>query len=395
VSPAAALVAACVLAAPVRVGLDVVDAEAGRPLVGKRVGLVANGASVTLDGRHAVEVLRSRGVNVVRLFAPEHGFRGHRAAGESVASGRDAPSGLPVVSLYGARRRPLREDVADLDALVVDLQDAGVRFYTYESTLLLCLAAAAEFGLELVVLDRPNPLGGERMAGPLAAAERRESFVSMAPGPLIHGLTLGELARLANAHRAPATRLTVVAMRGWHREMSWADTGRAWVPASPNLRSAEAVLAYPGLALLEASNVSEGRGTLTPFLLFGAPWLEMASLTLPRVPGFSLEATGFTPRAALLDPSPKYRDVLCSGARVRVTDAHLADPWRLGLALVTSLARRRGFEWLRHGAALDALLGTTSLREALERGDDTEDLAGADAAARAAFAVVRRPALLY
>ena len=245
------LALAALLAAPVEVGLERLEAEHGGALRGKRVGLVAHAASVTRDGRPAADVLRASGVQVVRLFTPEHGLLGQAGAGEKVQDGLDPRTGLPVVSLYGAKQAPSADDLRGLDALVFDLQDAGVRFYTYGATLLLCLEAAGEAGVELVVLDRPNPLGGERVEGPVAETV---SFLSRLPGPLLHGLTLGELARLANARRERPTRLTVVAMRGWTRAMLWDDTGRPWPTPSPNLRSAEAALAYPGTCLLEATN---------------------------------------------------------------------------------------------------------------------------------------------
>ncbi len=179
-------------------GLERVEAEKGAPLRGRRVGLLAHAVSLAADGRHAIDVLRGAGVDVVRLFGPEHGLRGLAAAGEAVEGGVDAASGLPVISLYGARTKPSPEDLRGLDVLVVDLQDAGVRFYTYASTMLLCLEAAAEAGLEVVVLDRPNPLGGERVEGPERDPAMPYSLVSAAPGPLVHGLTLGEMARLVD-----------------------------------------------------------------------------------------------------------------------------------------------------------------------------------------------------
>jgi len=200
-------------ATTVRVGLETLEADAGAPLAGKRLGLVVHAASVTADGRHAVDVARGLGLNVVRLFSPEHGLRGQAAAGEHVADGRDAASGLPVVSLYGEHRKPSPADLAGLDALVFDLQGAGVRFYTYVSTLLLCLEAAAEADVEFVVLDRPNPLGGERVEGPVAAPRDvvpasflPPNFLNLAPGPLVHGLTLGEMARYVNARRERPAR---------------------------------------------------------------------------------------------------------------------------------------------------------------------------------------------
>lgn len=381
----------------VRVGLEQVEADAGGVLRGKRLGLVVQRASVTSDGRHAVDVLRDQGLGVVRLFAPEHGLRGQAAAGVFVPDGIDERSGLPVVSLYGKKNQPEAADLAGLDALVFDVQDAGVRFYTYVSTMLLCMEAAAEAGIEFVVLDRPNPLGGERVEGPLRGSTDAVplSLVSRAPGPLVHGLTVGEMARFVNARRATPARLTVVPMLGWRRSMTWRDTGRPWVDTSPNIRSPDAVLAYPGSALLEASNVTEGRGTDAPFLLIGAPWLPSARLAAGvSASGFALEPVSFTPRASEAAPAPKHRDEPCAGVRVRVTDAAAVRPYALGVALLHALRREPEFRWRRDGA-LDWLVGTQTLRKALERGDSVQAILDADAADIEAFRRDRIPALLY
>lgn len=381
--------------AAVQVGLDRIAAGDAAPLAGKRLGLVAHAASVTTDGRHAIAVLREQGLDLVRLFSPEHGLRGLAAAGESVPSGIDGESGLPVVSLYAGHPQPTAEDLAGLDALVFDLQDAGVRFYTYASTLLLCLDAAAEADIELIVLDRPNPLGGRRVAGPRRATPQEVplSLVSRAPGPLVHGLTMGEMARHANARRARPARLTVVPMAGWRREMTWPATGRRWVAPSPNLRSAEAALAYPGIALLEATNVSEGRGTEAPFLRIGAPWLDPAQVAV-TVPGFRLVPTRFTPRASPEAPDPKYRDVECEGFRIEVTDPDVADGYRLGIELLRELSRQPRFEWLRGGEALTWLTGTPEvLLEVRRRGG--ESIAGSSMEGADAWWHETRSALLY
>jgi uncharacterized protein YbbC (DUF1343 family) len=388
-------------AEPVRVGLERLSADAGKVLDGKRLGLIVHAASVTADGRHAIDVLRGRDLRVVRLFAPEHGLRGRAAAGEAVDGGIDEASGLPVVSLYGERRKPGPEDLEGLDALVFDLQDAGVRFYTYVSTLILCLQAAADAGLDFVVLDRPDPLGGERVEGPVAAPRGvvPESFVNMAPGPLVHGLTMGEMARYVNARLARPARLTVVPMDGWTRTMTWADTGRPWVAPSPNLRSAAAALAYPGTALLEATNVSEGRGTSSPFLLLGAPWLTSMDLRLlvrePRQPGFELSVTSFTPTGSPAAPSPKYLDRECNGLRVEVVDPAKVQPYRLGLELLRALARRPGFEWARDGEALTWLLGTPRVSQGLKGGMSVDEILAADAEDHASWRRDRGAALLY
>src|SRR5687768_11642350 len=212
----------------VRIGAEQLDSPAGRRLRGLRVGLIANAASVTHDGRPSVRALRAHGVEVVRLFAPEHGFRGRGAAGALQRDGR--AFGVPVVSLYGAHKAPTAHDLRGLDALVYDLQDVGVRFYTYVSTEILAMRAAARAGVPFVVLDRPNPLGGELVAGPVRRGP--ETFVATAPGPLVYGLTSGETARYVNAHMRPRARLTVIRLRGWRRDMTWSQTGRRWTPPS-------------------------------------------------------------------------------------------------------------------------------------------------------------------
>ena len=355
------------------------DGSALDHLAGKRLGLVVHAASVTADGRHAIDVLTGHGLDVTRLFSPEHGLRGRAAAGEKVESGHDPVTGLPVISLYGEVHKPRSEDLAGLDVLVFDLQGAGVRFYTYVSTLILVLEAAAENDLEVVVLDRPNPLGGRRVEGPLAAPRDvvPASFVNMAPGPLVHGLTMGEMAFTINAGRLDPTELGVVAMAGWSREMTWADTGRPWVSPSPNLRSAEASLAYPGVALLEATNVSEGRGTAEPFLVFGAPWLAGESLEI-AVPGFELEPVRFTPRKSSSAPWVKHADVECAGWKVVVIDPSVAEPYRLGVELVTALSRLPDFEWRREGEALTWLLGTDRVFADLASGRSAAAIVAAD-----------------
>jgi len=380
----------------VEVGLERVESDKGAPLRGRRVGLLGHAVSVAADGRHAIDVLRGSGVEVVRLFGPEHGLRGLAAAGEEVAGGTDAASGLPLVSLYGGKTKPTPEDLRGLDALVVDLQDAGVRFYTYASTMLLSLEAAADAGLEVVVLDRPNPLGGERVEGPRRDPAMPFSLVSAAPGPLVHGLTLGEMARIADGTRGKPGRVSVVPMRGWSRGMTWADTGRPWVNPSPNLRSAEAAIAYPGTCLLEATNASEGRGTEAPFLLVGAPWMKPEAVAREAAtPGFALEPTTFTPAASAAAPTPKLQGEACQGLRVRVTDAAAARPWTLGLRLLVALRRHPEFAWVREGAWLDTLSGTKAVRVALERGDGVDAIVASEAPAIESWRRERAASLLY
>ena len=382
----------------VHVGLEQVEADHGAPLKGKKIGLIAHAASVTADGRRAVDVMRALGVEVVRLFAPEHGAQGKAAAGEKVGDALDPIARVPIVSLYGEKNKPSAEDLEGLDALVFDLQDGGVRFYTYVSTMILAMEAAGEAGIEFVVLDRPNPLGGERVEGP--DSDPRDavpaSLVNTAPGPLVHGLTAGEMAQFVNGSLSKAVKLTVVPMRGWKRTMVWTDTGRPWLAPSPNLRSPEAALIYPGTALLEGTNVSEGRGTDTPFLLVGAPWLKPEAV-IPSLPatGLTLETATFTPAPSPAAPEPKYAGQPCAAIRITVKDAAGVMPYKLGVGLLRTLKGQAGFEWLRDGAAIDRLVGTRKLRAAIDRGDPIEAILAADLPTIEAFRKARQKSLLY
>jgi uncharacterized protein YbbC (DUF1343 family) len=384
-------------AAGVRIGLEVLESDGAGPLRGRRVGVLLHACSVTSAGRGVVEVLGRAGLDVRRLFTPEHGRAGRAAAGEKVPDGVDPETRLPLVSLYGTRTAPAREELAGLDALVVDLQDAGVRFYTYVSTMLQCLEAAGQAGIELVVLDRPNPLGGERVEGPRGELPESgpRSLLNWAPGPLVHGLTLGEMARYVNDVSRVPSRLRVVTMSGWRRDMVFADTGREWIAPSPNLRSAEAALAYPGTCLLEATTVTEGRGTEAPFLLVGAPWVRADEWARAvRVPGYAVEPARFTPRASPAAPQPKHEGVACAGLRVRVTDARIVEPYRLGVTLLHTIRVQPGFAWRAEGA-LDRLVGTPRLRESLDRGAGVDEIVAADAAEIRAYRPARASSLLY
>jgi uncharacterized protein YbbC (DUF1343 family) len=380
----------------VQVGLERLGEGEAQILESKRIGLVVHAASVTVEGRHAIDVLQSLDLDVVRLFSPEHGLRGRAAAGEQVESGLDPVSGLPVVSLYGADRQPTPEDLEGLDVLVFDLQGAGVRFYTYVSTMMLCLEAAGAASLEFVVLDRPNPLGGERIEGPVSAPREvvPASFVNMAPGPLVHGLTLGEMARFVNAGLDQPAQLTVIPMQGWNRGMVWDDTGRPWVSPSPNLRSAEAALAYPGTAFLEVTNVNEGRGTTDPFLIIGAPWLDPSQIQL-EVPAVSLETVTFVPEASPAAQKPKYLGEECAGFRVVVTDAAAVEPYRLGVSLITQLMLQPDFAWRREGEALTWLMGTPRLYADFQAGKTVDEFLAADLADHEAWRQDRQEILLY
>ena len=298
--------------AKVRLGIDVLAAGGFAQLAGLRIGLLANDASRDSSGQRTVQVLaKAPGVRLVALFSPEHGIGADRDG--EIASGRDSETGLPIHSLYGTQRRPVAKMLAGLDAVVVDLQDVGVRFYTYATTMGYLMEAAAQRRLKVFILDRPNPIGAAGVRGPLLDADLR-SFTGYFPMPLQHGMTLGELAMMFNGETGIGANLAVVAMRGYSRASWFDETGLPWVNPSPNLRSVDAAVVYPGVALIEGTNVSVGRGTPTPFELVGAPWIEgpvlAAYLERRRIAGVRFEPAAFTPS------SDRYAGKRCHGIRI-------------------------------------------------------------------------------
>lgn len=319
--------------AAVQTGLDALEAEKFAPLRGKHVGVITNHTGMDSQGHSTVEVLtHAAGVQVVALFSPEHGLSGSKD--ENVASGKDPASGLPVYSLYGDTRRPTTEMLAGIDALVFDIQDAGVRFYTYTTTMAYCMEEAAKRKIAFLVLDRPNPLGGEIVEGPVLDVDKT-SFTAYFPLPVRYGLTIGELAQLFNAENKIGCDLHVIAMKNWRRNYFYEDTGLRWIPPSPNLRTLNGSILYPGLEVLQNAGVSVGRGTETPFEEFGAPWMHgaevAARLNERHVSGLLFSATDFTPSSAL------YSGQKCSGVAMHVEDDRAARSMSLGLEIAVLL----------------------------------------------------------
>jgi len=321
------------LMADVWTGIDILMREGFARLRGARIGLVTNHTGLTRDGQPTVDALHSApAVTLAALFGPEHGLRGDKD--EDVADGIDARTGLPIYSLFGARTRPTGEQLEGLDTLMFDIQDIGCRFYTYVSTLLGVLEAASEHGLRVVVLDRPNPINGLAVEGPLTDTDSL-SFVAPHPLPVRHGLTVGEMARLMRAERDLKCSLEVVPCEGWRRG-DWFDaTGLLWTDPSPNMRRLTAAALYPGVGLLEFTNVSVGRGTDTPFEVFGAPYVEprafAAALNAEDMPGIRFVPVRFTPRASV------FRGENCGGVHLIVTDRAALNAVRVGLTLAVTL----------------------------------------------------------
>ncbi|MBI5579462.1 MAG: DUF1343 domain-containing protein [Deltaproteobacteria bacterium] len=373
----------------VMTGVDVLAARKFAALAGKRVGLITNHTGLDAVGRRTIDLLaRAPGVKLRAIFSPEHGLSGK--ADWKVASGRDASTNLPVYSLYGETRRPKLEMLKGLDVLVFDVQDAGARFYTYMSTLGYALEAAATKGIEFVVLDRPNPISATRVEGPVMDPDLR-SFTGYFPLPVRHGMTIGELALMFNGETRMGVRLKVIPMQGYRRDMWFDETGLGWVNPSPNLRSLGQAILYPGVALSEASNVSVGRGTDTPFELLGAPWIsadELAQHLRDRqIPGVELEPAAFVPNAGIFAGQP------CNGLQIVLKDRGSLDSVGLGVEILCALQR------LYPGVfQLDPalhLVGSRTVLRAIKEGKDPQSIAATWQTPLDEFRRLRATYLLY
>ncbi len=376
-------------ATPVLTGLDVLVRDGLARLKGRRVGLVTNHTGLDQGGRASIDLLhKAPAVRLVALYSPEHGIRG--AVEANIPDTKDERTGLPIYSLYGKRRKPTAETLKGIDTLVYDIQDAGCRFYTYISTLGLVLEAAAEHKLKVVVLDRPNPIGGLAVEGPMLDAGR-ESFVGYHRLPVRHGLTVGELALLFNKERKIGADLEVVKMEGWRRGDLYDRTGLTWVNPSPNLRNLGAALLYPGIGLLETTNLSVGRGTERPFEWFGAPWLDgrklVAALAEERLPGVRFVPARLTPTASV------HKGKACGGVQVFVDDWAAFRPVRTGVAIACALRQLYPKEW--QADRFGVLLGHRETLEGLKRGAGWRDLEAAWQDPLRDFTERRRAYLLY
>ncbi|NIO33315.1 MAG: DUF1343 domain-containing protein [Gemmatimonadetes bacterium] len=370
----------------------------------RRVGLITNHTGLTRDQTHAVDLLRSQGVEIVALFAPEHGIRGTVAEPESggtgdqaawVESGVDEITGLPVRSLYGAALKPTPEMLADIEVLLFDIQDIGARYYTYVSTMALAMQAAAENGIPFVVLDRPNPIGGALVHGNVLEPEH-SSFVGLYPVPMRHGMTAGELASMINDHFEVGAQLHVVPAAGWEREAWFDQTGLPWVNPSPNMPSLESATHYPGTCLFEGTNLSVGRGTPLAFQQIGAPWLDGAALAerlnAYRLSGVRFEAVTFTPSAP---HDRKYDGELVNGVLFIATDRGVYDPTQAAVAALIEARRLAAERWEWKVGHFDRLAGTERLREQIEAGAQLADVTSGWNDQLAAFEQIRARYLLY
>ena len=373
----------------VQTGLDVLEAEKFAPLRGKHVGLITNHTGLDYQERTTINVLaHAPGVQVVALFSPEHGIAGH--SDEKLASSKDASTGLPIFSLYGDHLRPTDEMLQGIDALVFDVQDAGVRFYTYTTTMAYCMEEAAKRKISFFVLDRPNPLNGDIVEGPLLDAEKT-SFVGYYPLPVRYGLTIGELAQFYNAENHINADLHVIPMRNWHRNYFFESTGLKWIPPSPNLRTLKGSLLYPGLEILQNSGVSVGRGTEAPFEEFGAPWINgeevAAMLNAKGLPGVHFANQPFVPVSGL------YAGQRCGGVGVRVTDRAALRSMRVGLEIAAALHKKYPDHF--DVSKLLFLAGNDSTIQQLQSGTPVNEIIASWAKDLAAYDAVRRRYFLY
>lgn len=388
----------------VQTGLQVLQRKEWAELRGKRVGAIVNPTSVDGGFRHLADLLAHSGARLAALFGPEHGIRGEAQYMEAVGAAKDPRTGVPVHSLYGhtfESLSPRPEWLEGLDVLVFDIQDVGSRYYTYVYTMALAMKAAAQAKVAFHVLDRPNPLNGVQLEGNLLG-ERYRSFVGLYPLTNRHGMTAGELARMFNQEEGFGCELTVTACENWSRATFWDQTGLPFIPPSPNMPTADTALVYPGMCLLEGTNISEGRGTCRPFELFGAPWLDadavVERLSREGLPGVRFRAAGFTPTF------DKYRGESCSGAMIHVTDRHAFLPLRTAIAIV-KVARELGgerfawrkdaYEFVEDIPAFDLLCGTDQVRLGLEEGRSLDGLTAGFAADEQRFRERREHYLLY
>jgi uncharacterized protein YbbC (DUF1343 family) len=388
----------------VRPGLEAL-LDDPRPIAGKNIGLVTNQSAVTGDLRHAVDLLhRGREWKLTTLFGPEHGIWGEAQDMAHVDHSTDPMTGLTVYSLYGASESdlaPRRELLKNLDALVIDLQDIGSRYYTFIYTMALCMRTAAAAGVQVIVLDRPNPIDGLHLEGNIRE-EQFSSFVGMFPLPTRHGMTTGELARYFNNVFQINCDLLVIPMQGWQRSMWWDETGLPWVIPSPNMPTVSTATVYPGMCLIEGTNLSEGRGTTHPFELFGAPWLDPFKLA-ERLNAIGLPGIRFRPHY-FLPTFQKHAGKVCGGVELHVTNRAEFEPYRTGLWCVKAARdmnlekfdwRRETYEFVSDRLAIDLLAGSARYREIVESGGNIDEWVAEWEEPLREFAKTREEFLLY
>ncbi len=344
----------------------------------KRLGIICNKTSLMANGSHLVDYLVQKGIHVTAIFSPEHGFRGTAPAGATVESTMDRELGIPIYSLYGKTKKPTKEMLDEVDVVIFDMQDVGARFYTYISTMAYAMQAAAEHRKRFLVFDRPNPINGIDVEGPVLEPSLT-SFVGMFPLPVRHGLTIGEIARMIKSvwWKIDSLDLAVIPMRGWERGL-WYNQGMLhWTSPSPNIKTLATATVYPGTCLFEATNVSEGRGTSNPFELIGAPWIDKqlfaSSLNNLQLAGVQFEPISFTPEVdSVAAPNPKYKEEECQGVFLKVTDRTLFKPVATAVAMLTILRQMYPDKFTIEEKQFDRLAGVKEIRENILQGKMTD-----------------------
>lgn len=388
-----------------KLGIDVLMESKIDLLKGKRVGVITNQTGVDSKGNHIIDLLfDSPDVELAALFCPEHGIRGDVEGGFKIENNKDDKTGVPIFSIYGATKKPTRKMLAGLDVLIFDIQDVGTRFYTYISTMSLCMEAAAENSIPFIVLDRPNPIGGSKVEGTVLDVKYR-SFVGIQPIALRHGMTVGELAKMFNEEKwltnGVKVDLTIITMENWKRDSFYDELGLKWIKPSPNMPSAITALLYPGMGLLETCNVSEGRGTDKPFINIGAPWLDNVALKKrldeTNIPGIKIDTTSYIPidkpGAAM---NPKFEGERCKGLIFEITDARVFPSVEFGIRLIFQIRQNHPhkFSWKSKQRILK-MFGNEDVPRAINEAESVENVIQTWQLELEKFKTIRKKYLLY
>jgi len=387
----------------IKTGADVLISKKLDLIYGKKLGIVTNHTALLSNGTHFVDSLvKIPGITVTALFGPEHGIRGNAPDGEKIDSGIDKKTGIKIYSLYGAVSEPTKEMLKDVDVLVFDIQDVGARFYTYISTLFKILQCSAENNIPVIVLDRPNPINGVYVDGPIRK-DSLSSFVGIAPIPIAHGMTVGELAELFCGEHYIGNNLkpelTVIKLEGWDRNKYFDDYALTWIDPSPNMPSVQAEIVYPGTCILEGTNVTEGRGTTEPFLTIGAPFITpnklIDELKSAGINGIELEPVEFTPVAIPgKTDSPKFKNKLCKGIHLKVTDRSKFESVKFGVKLVSALHKLYP-EQFAFGGSFNRLCGDGAIKEMIKQNKTPEYIINYWQDELKNFLEIRKKYLLY
>ena len=389
----------------VKFGLDVLMESKLDLLKGKRVGVITNQTGVDSEGRHIIDLLyEAPEAELVAAFAPEHGIRGNVEGGGQIDNQKDSKTGVPILSIYGKIKKPTPEMLQNIDVLIFDIQDVGTRFYTYISTMSLCMEAAAENNIEFMVLDRPNPITGTMVEGPILEDEYK-SFVGIHPIALRHGMTVGELAQMFNGEGWLAdgvkAKLTVIKAENWQRANWYGELGLKWIKPSPNMPSPTTALLYPGMGLLESCNISEGRGTENPFEIIGAPWLDHVAITKilneAKIPGIKFDTTSYIPidmpGAAM---NPKFEGLRCNGLVLTITDPQRFPSVEFGIRFIGAVkAIHPGdFAWRSPGSAF-RMFGDDETPGAIDQGKSFKEIFALGQTKLEEFNKIREKYLFY